>query len=325
MKKEQKLNQVFKYTDIKGAKEILKDNTILMKSPDQFNDPNDCDLTYNEKNSNKAFELIQEYYFLKAIKDELENNKTKKTKDLSPLGAIAKGAIIAHNLTIPKTHEFESNPLFYKQIKGLINKNESVKKQIDDAISSFKKQLDEKLQSARKKAFIGCFSKIPNAPLMWSHYSDECKGVCIEWDIQTLSDNNIFLEVLYSDNKPQIDLYKFIRVFLGYDYLKEKFDENDKHLKEDLVKLIVTKSKDWEYEKEVRIVLSKSDMKPGVAEVIGNNRALYHMAVFPSRVYLGERISQEDEKEIRQLCLKYTNCEIVRTRHSNDGYSIELY
>lgn len=46
MKEEDKIEQIFKYTDIYGAKNILKNNTILLKSPNQFNDPNDCDFTF---------------------------------------------------------------------------------------------------------------------------------------------------------------------------------------------------------------------------------------------------------------------------------------
>ena len=64
MKTEDKIEHIFKYTDIHGAKRILETNTILLKTPNQFNDPNDCDFSFTNEDSRKAFELAQEYYCL---------------------------------------------------------------------------------------------------------------------------------------------------------------------------------------------------------------------------------------------------------------------
>ena len=70
--------------------------------------------------------------------------------------------------------------------------------------------------------------------------------------------------------------------------------------------------------------MHKSNLTSGIAEEIGDGQALYKMATPPRRVLLGEKITQEDERDIRKLCLKYPNCEIVKIRHGKDKYCIEI-
>ena len=82
---------------------------------------------------------------------------------------------------------------------------------------------------------VTCFSRLFDNILMWSHYSDKHKGVCIKFDL--LSDADFFMTpfiVEYSDKYPT------------YNYLS-----NREGLAQFLLK---TKSIDWEYEKEIRVM-----------------------------------------------------------------------
>ena len=44
--------------------------------------------------------------------------------------------------------------------------------------------------------------------------------------------------------------------------------------------------------------------KNKTVDELGNGRALYHMMTSPRRVFLGEKISKEDEQDIREICEK---------------------
>ena len=44
----------------------------------------------------------------------------------------------------------------------------------------------------------------------------------------------------------------------------------------------------------------------------------------PRRVFLGERVNEEDEALIRDICKQYSNCEVIRTKHSDERFLIEI-
>jgi hypothetical protein len=72
--------------------------------------------------------------------------------------------------------------------------------------------------------------------LMWSHYSDAHKGYCVGLDTDILF-NSVECQIggiLYSNSFPEIDL----------------FDKDPG----DIIRLTCTKSREWEYEGEVRLV-----------------------------------------------------------------------
>lgn len=324
MKTEDKIEHIFKYTDIYGANRILETNTILLKTPNQFNDPNDCDFSFTNEDSRKAFELAQEYYCLLTLKDIIEKEGPRIKKSQQPIIDCVNGVFKAQKSIISKTHVFDSNPVFWKMIKTKINKIDEYKEKMESAYEQYVTKTKEVLLEAKKSVYIGCFSKKPDSTLMWAHYADNFKGVCIEWEILRSSNSDFIFDVICSKKKPHIDLLKYIKIYLGYEFTGDKFDANNQEIRENLKKLIITKGTDWVYEKEIRFVTEKGKINPGTVDKLGNGRALYHMMTFPRRVYLGEKISKEDEQDIRKICEKYPYCEVVKTRHSYDKFDIEI-
>lgn len=86
----------------------------------------------------------------------------------------------------------------------------------------------------------------PNNFAMWTHYANEHRGVCIEYEIDTniLSQQNIKLEkVIYTSRLP------IIRDFVyPYDFEKNELKWAD------VRKLLFYKLKNWKYEEEWRLV-----------------------------------------------------------------------
>lgn len=85
-----------------------------MISFNQFNDPNDCNFTFTNENSTKAFELAQEYFCLSTLKDIMEKGGYHIKKSQQPIVAYTSGIFEVQKAMISKTHVFDSNPVFLK-------------------------------------------------------------------------------------------------------------------------------------------------------------------------------------------------------------------
>ena len=124
------------------------------------------------------------------------------------------------------------------------------------------------LNIARFKMGIYSMTETPSSNLMWAHYADEHKGYCLEFDVT--EPDSIFIEaqqVRYSKFRPEINF----------------FDASDtKHFN----LTFLTKSEEWDYEKEWRII--------GI-----NGPGLYgYPPHLLKSVILGYRMSVEHKRQI---------------------------
>lgn len=121
------------------------------------------------------------------------------------------------------------------------------------------------------KIRITCFSKRFNSTLMWSHYADSHKGVCIGFEIDSefcKSNDVVFQEVDYQEKNPINKPIKDFRSLLN--------------------EVFFIKNKDWEYEKEVRMVgFEMKDCKIGIPNI--------------TEVIFGLNTSDEDKGLIRNI------------------------
>lgn len=102
---------------------------------------------------------------------------------------------------------------------------------------------------------VACFSEINNNILMWSHYTNSHKGVCIKYDLgKMVSDHHFLVKVKYAADYPL------------HNYMSQGNHSGLSNV------VIGTKSNDWSYEREFRllsITLGKNVIpKDSVAEVI---------------------------------------------------------
>ncbi len=104
------------------------------------------------------------------------------------------------------------------------------------------KVIETNIQKMRNDFGVSCFSEINNNLLLWSHYSNSGQGFCLEFDTSYEPFTKIF-KVNYKTELPTLDA---IDIF-------NNTKLNDTQLN-DASKLWLTKSIDWEYEKEWRII-----------------------------------------------------------------------
>jgi len=97
-----------------------------------------------------------------------------------------------------------------------------------------------------KKLRICSFSKDPKNILLWSHYADGFKGICIEVEID--------------DNSSDFDL-----VEVKYESTRVLFSNKAARLKGEMPRIILSrKAKNWSVEKEVRALSSNQYLQYGI-------------------------------------------------------------
>lgn len=90
-----------------------------------------------------------------------------------------------------------------------------------------------------------CLSETNTSTLMWSHYSDNNRGICVEYDFETINENPLYFclfPVCYTE--APISVYDFLR------RSKESYS-----IELGVLISVLNKAACWEYEKEWRLVL----------------------------------------------------------------------
>ena len=125
------------------------------------------------------------------------------------------------------------------------------------------------------KFYICCFSTDYSSQLMWSHYADSNKGVCIEYDFSKLPKDHLLKQLVFPVTyleKP-LDLTKMLsdKENKIYDYSLETA----------IMCSTLSKSIEWKYEKEWRIVFPPLDFSKN------DKRLTLINFTTPSKIYLG--------------------------------------
>ena len=189
---------------------------------------------------------------------------------------------------------------FYKDNKSYNYSSESISKRINKikkSPSNFYKDLEADLRlKFLNRIKIACFSLIYNEILMWSHYANEHKGVCLLFDKKILINSDSLekenFEIDYIDEKKVLyEKRDNLKINFEYDEVLqaevENFDE------------IVFKKLDcWKYEKEYRILAMERSYKASDGININFNKNALCGVIF------GEKCSFAD---IRLICSILTN------------------
>ncbi len=187
---------------------------IFCNSPEKFNDPFDCSIDIINKST---------------------GNVLKKRNGITELLSLENAKQMATQ-TKNKIDEL----ILIKEMQKSVN--------LINDVAKFKK-ITEPLIGIKKSIHISCFTKKYNNELMWAHYADSHKGICIGYDINLKKIN-------YDDNYPLLSEELINGIFNerieNFEISKEVFME--KYLDELKEKIFLTKSKAWDYEEEWRLI-----------------------------------------------------------------------
>lgn len=156
-------------------------------------------------------------------------------------------------------------------------------------------------EEQKKQIGITCFSKSPLNSLMWSHYAEKHMGVCIgfNFDIEERKDKVIQMPIRYVERIEPLNYW-------------QKFEDGF----DDLVAFhwLLTKSKIWDYEEEVR-------------RIYVDNKGIISINLdVIVEIYIAINSSLNEIKNLKQTLkdLKLTKIKIIQTKVIPATYSIGI-
>lgn len=284
----------YKSFDDKGHSiELLQKDKMWLSRPTSFNDPFDCALKLSVKDLTKEYiaEVLinghSDYYKQFGITNK-ELDKLKRQKGKKD---------IIHELV--KLSVKKDNPdLTIKERDEIIAEEEN-------RIKNYELDIKHK-----ENLHVTCFSKTNESILMWSHYADNHKGFCVEYDFKKLGINNPFTRfifpVFYTESV--FDMSDYLdRYDKGFDNVLKKYmgsinpnDILDGIKMPESGKLnnmsgfynALQKFRDWSYEKEWRYVFPYKNI---------SNKKLYLPVPKPKAIYLGAMVSKKNCAKILKI------------------------
>lgn len=203
---------------------------IFYASPVTFNDPLDCQM-FSIENDSSIAQLRKIYAQLKlprTLKDAEKNIRVKNVRNkIKPfLEEMAKATVIDD---LNRMNYESTNPDYAGTIEEI---------EIGILTASIYSELREHYSKG-----VFCFSKSGNNMLMWSHYGDEHKGICIGYS---------------NDRKPTPDIKPVIYGKHGVIKTSSLYNAFVKNYKDEQTtienEILLKKNSAWKYEKEYRLI-----------------------------------------------------------------------
>jgi Protein of unknown function (DUF2971) len=235
---------LFKYRHLtQRTIDCIAENYIWLADINTLNDPFECSLHFDRDKYLKVIWSTEEFRdsFKESFGVELTNNHLEKLSSSSkPLDLFKR---ICNELNISAAWDPER---YFEEVN---------------------KKWTEFIEEVNNDIKICSFCETNDSLLLWSHYGDDHKGICIEYDL------------LEEDYKNLNDMYPIH--YSANIYNLELFEELTRLQK---IGSATTKGNDWEYEKEWRIIQIKAD------DSFSNKMKVPD----PKAVYLGTRFSQNE-------------------------------
>lgn len=168
--------------------------------------------------------------------------------------------------------------------------------------SLFDKKTADLINMAIDAACVGCLTTDPADRLMWSHYADDHKGFCIEYDFNSLKKYFVPYPVVYSETRPLLDDF--------YPVTKET-------IRKHTMISILTKDKKWEYENEWRVIKVPDDFT-----VISAVDPI-DLTIPITAVYLGANISPGNKAIILEIAKK-RKISVKEMTLDNEAYKLNI-
>lgn len=282
----------------------IQNQKVWLSNPKSFNDPFDCNIGYD----NEKFEKDMLLQFI------TNNGCVEEHNRLEGFTEEEKWRIVNSHLGL--SYHFLSRKEEYSSAKFWIldSKSDGFRRAVHEFLEDKVSKLNTKITKLRDVDIrVACFSEFEKHEefykqiVMWSHYADNHKGFCVEYDLELLKKNIQFTlkdhEFYYK--KPEYLLEKNIaliktglfpveytcnRINIPISKLKKlEFDSseninNNLNINELIYKTYIVKSANWNYEKEWRLIVD------GKIANFYNNKLPFPYA---KKIYLGCKANTE--------------------------------
>lgn len=317
----------------------IKKKRLWLSHPKSFNDPFDCHTGYDAT----SYEKLSILEYIKQIGLVAEENKEH--------GFTESEFYRIYNSTTEYIWGFNNKYEEYWKViyKLRKEKSEEFQDKLYKMRAKISNEVEEKISKLRDVNIrIACFSELnsnnfpPKANdfehmiQMWSHYADNHKGFCVEYDISTINPANLLpLKQTYTkDNKDAFlaertmlltvaglfpVIYSANRVNIPKTKLKKiRIDENNilihnSEIDAILYKTFIVKSAKWNYEKEWRIIIDGD-----ICQFFDNKIPF----PFIKKIFLGCKMEQHNIDTMLEIADEL-NIEVVSMRMDNKKFILE--
>lgn len=190
--------------------------------------------------------------------------------------------------------EIELTEKAYEKIHP--DSKESIK-QVRGLFSTLEQKLNDSLYNLFK---VCCLCTSNKNKLMWSHYADSHKGICIEYDFSEIPTDNVQpMPVFYTNTRPKFPWRVAIK----------PSPESQKEATVHFMKALLTKDQTWNYENEWRIIIQA-------------NLGIDDIPAPPIKcIYLGTLCSEQNKELIKNAASKL-NIQVKQMKVDRGEYEL---
>lgn len=269
--------------------EALKNNTVFMQAPSQFDDVYDSDINLDGMEYEKL--RLSEY----CRRCEIETEDSWSVQEIGNrliqalMAAVKSTQNFSSAFTKIPTSKIEelSNEHFFLKLDMELRKDADLGHAVAKIISSDYEQYLSYLKNVFR---VSCFATTPYSQLMWGGaYADCHRGFCVEY---TILPNEEKYQSVYRNLFPMIYCKTRSNITDRLTALQDK-EITESGLWDIYSHGALRKSIDWVYQNEWRLLL------PLRCENISD----YNIDFFPiTKVFLGNRMDSGKRKEIIEIC-----------------------
>jgi len=277
---------IYKYREInENSIKNLQDDTVWLADPSNFNDPYDSAHTadFNAMHKNDSAESLEKYFSDPRFSVDIDvETKKHLLSQEQPFEALSEYFL---------KDEPEDKKLLIKSM---------IEKVTNDRYAKLTKENSVGVSSSFK---LCSFSEVYNSMLMWAHYADYHKGFCVEYNVSAWEESSFKRRFLY----PVIYSNSMFNATDYFSYDNKNNDRNNLYLSQ----TALIKSKEWEYEKEWRLVFSNGVFETEKSYPIGTAKA----------VYLGAKIKSEKQDLLVNICNE-KNIKLYKMKTSHNTFNL---
>lgn len=276
-------SSLYKYRGINGnSLDNLQNDTAWFSGAADFNDPYDS-----------ALSIDIEMVHYKKIKDNVLEEFCNKFKvNFDEVSRMLESFSLNESVTVLLNSLGANN----SQAENLWGKVEKIKEETSDLFEDFAGNI---ILEYQQRIFATCFSEDDLSMLMWSHYADDHKGMVLEYDFNGM---NMGDEALWG-----LHPVDYVKDLMNHSEIAEKLKYNPLSS----IHAAISKSTEWSYEKEWRMILYRDKgIKPFNYEIIK-----------PKYVILGARVSEENKSKVLEIA-EQKNIPVKQIRLDRSKYGL---
>ena len=200
---------------------MLVEDNLFYADPSTFNDPLDCKPSIDVDLGKDELARLLRNLIGRRIRNELSRAQAK---------------LLGSTKVMPAFADMRAMNEVNRILNELIFNSSQPE---SDLMEALKVKVLEELLSSYERGIVS-FSRVPNCPLLWSHYGDQHKGICIGYSVP----EGVRLDPVNYGGERRVKASLVARMLNGDEQAKEDVDKA----------VLLKKANSWKYEKESRLI-----------------------------------------------------------------------